>query len=276
MNGIIFDIQRFCINDGPGIRTTVFMKGCPIKCLWCHNPESQSPKREIMRHRDKCTGCKRCTGITAEDDFLCLNGGMEICGREISVDDAVSEALKDEVFYSNSGGGVTVSGGEPFFQVEFLTELIKKLKQKGIHTAIETCGLTKSENIAAAAKYTDLFLYDCKETDGTLHRRFTGADNSLILENLALLNRLGKDVVLRCPIVKGCNDREEHFCAVADLANKYENILQVELEPYHPLGEGKSIALGRAASAFRVASDEEKDGYLRFIQSKTDKKVKFA
>lgn len=297
MNGIIFNIQKFCVNDGPGIRTTVFLKGCPLRCLWCHNPESQSPKSEIMFYKDKCVGCRRCADVCENEChtfvgtahnfnrencrtcFKCTAlycDALEKVGREATSDEIIDEVIKDKIFYDNSGGGMTLSGGEPFAQFDFSLELLKKAKANGLHTAIETCGFVSRDRLKQAAEYIDLFLFDCKETDFKLHKSFTGVDNELILSNLKLLDALGKDIILRCPIIPGCNDRHEHFKAVAALANELEHILHIELEPYHSLGEGKYSSLGQNEHAFSSPSDEQKQEWLTLISQMTDKKVKFA
>ena len=277
MNGTIFNIQRFCINDGPGIRTTVFLKGCPLKCIWCHNPESQAREPEIMFYKDKCTKCGGCVNVTVNDsDFVCFNEAKEICGKEISSDEVIKEVLKDEIFYQKSGGGITISGGEPFYQFDFSLELVKKAKENGLHTAIETCGFVKNSNLKKIAEFVDLFLYDYKETNSEKHKNFTGVDNTVIIDNLSFLNNINKDVILRCPIIKGCNDRREHFEGIAEIANRYKNILHIEIEPYHSLGEGKYSALGKNVQKFSVANEKEKKEYLLSVQKNSFKKVKFS
>lgn len=297
MNGIIFNIQKFCINDGPGIRTTVFLKGCPLKCAWCHNPESQSVKPELMFYKDKCVNCGRCAGVCTNGCHLFENGthifdrknckkcfectktgceALEKVGREISTDEVIKEVLKDKIFYDNSGGGVTLSGGEPLYQYDFSLEILKKAKENGLHTAIETCGFTSADKIKEISKYVDLFLFDYKETSSELHRKFTGIDNADIFKNLELLNKMGKSIILRCPIIPGFNAREEHFKGICNTANKFKNILHIELEPYHSLGESKYISLGACEHKFCSPSEEEKQSWLSKISSATYKKVKFA
>lgn len=277
MKGIIFNIQRFCVNDGPGIRTTVFLKGCPLKCAWCHNPESQSVKSEIMFYADKCTGCGRCKGITAEDkDFVCFNGAKEICGKSFTVNDVINEVLKDKIFYDNSGGGITLSGGEPLYQLEFSLELLKKAKENGLHTAVETCGFTSSDNLKLIEKYIDLFLFDYKETNSVMHKDFTGVGNEIIISNLKLLNSLKKQIILRCPMIPGYNDRQEHFDGICGIANDFENIICVEIEPYHPLGENKYLSLGRNTHKIGVPDEKQKAGWLAAVSSNCCKNVKFA
>ena len=275
--GMIFNIQKFCVNDGPGIRTTVFFKGCPLSCLWCHNPESQRSEREIIYYRHKCTGCGRCKDLTTSDtDFICYNGAKEICGKLSSVEEVVAEVEKDKLFYKNSGGGMTLSGGEPLYQFEFALELLKLAKEKGINTAIETCGAVSTDRILAVSEFTDLFLYDFKESDSARHLEFVGVDNELILKNLKLLSDMGKSIILRCPIIPGCNDRDEHYRAIAEIANSHAGVLHIEIEPYHALGEGKYDALDRDVHHFEQPSDETVSAIIEKISSYTEKTVKKA
>lgn len=271
MNGNIFDIQRFCTSDGPGIRTTVFFKGCPLKCLWCHNPESQKKEREIMFYPEKCKGCGRCKN--ADENFVCYNDARRLCGKTVTADEVMETVLRDKVFYENSGGGVTLSGGEPLYQAEFAVEILRAAKNAGVHTAMETCGFATKENLIAVAEYTDLFLFDCKETDAALHRKFTGVDNSVIIENLRLLDSLGKPTVLRCPIIPGCNNRREHYVGIAALANSLNHVTGIEIEPYHSLGEGKYTALGRETASFGALSEEDIAEILNTVRANTSVKV---
>lgn len=264
--GVIFNIQHFSINDGPGIRTTVFFKGCPLRCIWCHNPESYRSQPQLMYLADKCVGCGRCAsacknaahkfdnGVHTVDHTFCTACGrcaeacvynaLEIVGREYSVDEVLENVLRDRKFYVTSGGGITLSGGEPFMQFNFMLSLLKKSKEAGLHVCIETSGHTQPDNIKLAAEYTDIFLYDFKESTPELHREFTGADNTLILNNLALLDRLGKNIILRCPIIPGLNLRDEHLTAIIKTANKYLSIYEIDIEGYHPLGISKNSRLG--------------------------------
>lgn len=297
MNGTIFNIQKFCVNDGPGIRTTVFLKGCPLKCTWCHNPESQTLSPELMFYTDKCILCGICeqvcdnlchkisNGIHIFDRtdcakcFKCIAadcGALEKVGEEKSSEEIICEVLKDKIFYDNSGGGITLSGGEPLCQFDFALDILKKSKENGLHTAIETCGFTASDKLCEIAEYVDLFLFDYKETNPELHKKFTGVDNKLIMDNLELLNKINKDVILRCPIIPSFNDRAEHFKGICDIANKFKNILHIELEPYHSLGEGKYISLGQNEHKFTAPDEAQKDIWLQTIRNGTSKTVKFA
>lgn len=295
--GFIFNIQKFCVNDGPGIRTTVFLKGCPLHCRWCHNPESQSSAPEILFYADKCRLCGKCAavcpnhchafdgGVHTFDRTHCSGcfacaaigcGALEQAGKEMTADEVMEEVLKDRIFYENSGGGVTLSGGEPLYQFAFSLELLKAAKEAGLHTAMETCGFTSSRNIRTIAGYTDLFLFDCKETDPDLHRRFTGVDNRLIMENMALLDMLKKEIILRCPIIPGSNDREGHLKGIAAVANRFDSISRIELEPYHAMGEGKYRSLGLESHSFYIPGEREKEKWIAAIRSATDKEVRFA
>ena len=277
MDGVIFNIQKFCINDGPGIRTTVFLKGCPLHCIWCHNPESQKIDKQILFFEHKCTHCGRCKNLTVDDaDFFCPNGAKEICGKTVSSDEVVTEVMKDAVFYKNSGGGVTLSGGEPLFQLEFAMEILQKCKERGLHTAIETCGFVSKESIRKIAQYTDLFLFDFKEADPARHKEYTGVDNAVILENLQLLNALKKDVILRCPIIPGCNDRQAHYDKICQLANTHRSIIGIELEPYHALGEHKYAALDKQLPQFSTLTEEQVSEIIGYIGSRTQVSVKKA
>lgn len=296
MKGTIFNIQKFCVNDGPGIRTTVFLKGCPLKCAWCHNPESQSSEPEIMFYKDKCVNCERCAAVCKNGCHIFIGGthiferekcvkcfectktgceALEKAGREISADEVLDEVLKDKIFYDNSGGGITLSGGEPLYQFEFSLEILKKVKENGLHTAVETCGFA-ADRIKEISKYVDLFLFDYKETNDELHKKFTGVGNDVILKNLSLLNDMGKSIILRCPIIPGCNDRKEHFKGICAAANEFEHILHIELEPYHPLGESKYVSLGNDEHEFSVPNREEKQKWFSEISSDTNKEVRFA
>ena len=264
---LVFNIQKFSINDGPGIRTTVFLKGCMLDCLWCHNPESKSPKPQLMLHEKLCIGCGECRKacplglhsigengehlINREKCIACGKcaeacvGALEIVGKEMSVKEILKEVLKDKAFYKNSGGGMTVSGGEPLMKPEFTLSLLKAAKEEGLHNCMETSGFARWEDIEVLIPYVDLFLWDVKETDSVRHKEYTGVPNERILENLRRLNKAGAGIVLRCPIIPGYNDRKEHLEAIAALAEELENVQRVDVEPYHPLGKSKSEDLGK-------------------------------
>ncbi len=260
MQGLIFNIQRFSIHDGPGIRTTVFFKGCNLKCAWCHNPESQSPKKEILFYEDKCAHCRRCENIPEDDgNFVCFNGARELCGKDYTVDEVLAEVVKDKPFYENSGGGVTFSGGECMLQMDFLLEILKKCKEKGIHTAVDTAGHVPFESFEKILPYTDLFLYDIKTMDSHKHKKYVGADNKRILENLKKLLEKHAKIWIRIPTVSNVNDSMEEMQKIKDFFGHYGAPEKVELLPYHPMGENKYSALGKNVCTFKTPAKESMD-----------------
>jgi len=270
ITGLVFDIQKFSLHDGPGIRTTVFLKGCPLRCLWCHNPESLEAEPEISLIRSKCVGCGHCfkacplhnhvLGADGERLFLrarcrrcgvcaekCYARAIELIGREMDVEEVLADVENDRVFYETSGGGMTLSGGEPLFQFDFSLALLREAKQRGLHTCIETCGFAPFEHLERLVPLVDLFLYDCKESDPVRHRAYTGVPREVIVENLLRLDRLGAKIILRCPIIPGLNARDDHFAGIAELANRLANIREIHLMPFHPLGKSKYERLGKPA-----------------------------
>lgn len=300
MNGTIFNIQKFCVNDGPGIRTTVFLKGCPLRCIWCHNPESKKTAPEMFYNAQKCVKCGRCAKACDKvchefsDDVhlydrekcavcgkcaeVCPTEALETAGYEISVEDALRDVLKDKVFYDNSGGGMTVSGGEPMLQFDFTLSLMKAAKEAGLHTCMETCGYAPEERYREIAPYVDIFLFDYKITDPEKHRECTGVTNELILSNLRMLDGAGSKIILRCPIIPTVNDTEEHLSAIANLANSLSNVLEINIEPYHPLGSGKSEMLGKdyALKGLGFPEEETVKGWIETVKSRTEITVKKA
>ena len=265
MKATIFDIQRNSYVDGPGIRTTVFFKGCNLKCRWCHNPERQSFEKQILFYQNKCTRCGRCKDLTVDDEnFICFNDAKEICGKEYSVDEVLKEVIKDKAFYETSGGGVTFSGGECMLQIDFLTEILKKCKENGIHTAVDTAGHISWESFEKIIPNTDLFLYDIKTMNDEIHKEYTGVSNRLILENLARLLKSNVGVWVRVPIIPGVNDSEDEMKKIKSFfeANGYPE--KVELLPYHAMGEHKYVALNRKSENFVVA-DKGKMNELKNI-----------
>lgn len=268
MKATIFDIERNSFVDGPGIRTTVFFKGCNLKCAWCHNPESQSFNKQIMFYKNKCTGCGRCRDLTVDDEkFFCFNDAKEICGKEYTVDEVFAEVVKDKVFYENSGGGVTFSGGECMLQIDFLCEILKMCKENGIHTAVDTAGHIPWDKFEKIMPYTDLFLYDIKSMDTEIHRKYTGVGNELILENLAKLLELKANIWVRVPVIPSNNDTEENFKEIKAFFDKNSYPEKFELLPYHSMGEHKYEALRMKSSAFDVPTKEKLDFLKNFVVS---------
>lgn len=265
MNPILFNIQHFSLHDGPGIRTALFFKGCPLDCIWCHNPEGKSPQKTLSFLKERCVFCRGCEAVcpqgvhsfqTVEHRLfrqnciycgkcvdVCNYGALEILGKEYTIDEILRGVEKDKAYYGISGG-ITISGGEPFMQFEALIVLLKALKENGYHVCIETSGYTTSERIREAAKYTDLFLYDYKESDNERHIRYTGVCQDKILDNLYALDNVNAKVILRCPIIPSINDYVEHFEKIAETANKHNCIQSVEFMPYHPLGISKADSIG--------------------------------
>ena len=267
MKAVIFDIQRGSYVDGPGIRTTVFFKGCNLRCAWCHNPESQSPKPQMMFHKNKCTGCGKCKEkcpnhlesceLCGKCTLYCPGDAREICGKEYSVDAVMREILKDKAFYENSGGGVTFSGGECMLQIDFLEEILKACKENGIHTAVDTAGHVPFEYFERIIPYTDLFLYDVKCFDSDKHQRYTGVPNELILSNLKRLLEAGKTIWVRIPIIPTFNDSEDEMRRIKDFLLSCGDPEKIELLPYHAMGEHKYAAIGKEVQIFSVPSEEK-------------------
>ncbi len=265
--GVIFDIQRYSIHDGSGIRTLVFLKGCPLRCAWCCNPESQSFAAELAVNPARCIRCGLCAkacpahaipsqveGSVTPDRGRCQACGacVDVCpmagrtlhGRVVTVNDVISTVERDYIFYRTSGGGVTLSGGEPLLQALFAADLLQACQERGINTAIETCGYAPWDEFAGVLAHTDTVLFDIKHVDGEAHRRLTGVDNALILENLRRAADQAGHVVLRMPLIPECNAEPATVRAIAELARDL-HISEMHLLPYHGLGEAKYAALGK-------------------------------
>jgi len=267
MVGTIFNIMRFAINDGPGIRTTVFLKGCPLECWWCHNPEGMTRQPEVAYRVERCILCGDCieacphgalhqadTRIERSSDLCavcgtcadhCLTGARESVGREISVADLLMEILKDRVFYDESGGGVTFSGGEPLLQAEFLAAILKACREHGIHTTIETSGYTSPANLELVVDHTELFLYDVKLIDDGLHQHHTGVSNRIILQNLAALVTRQKAVIVRVPVIAGVNDDAASIGAIGAFVAGLDGIREIHLLPFHESAGTKYRSLNK-------------------------------
>jgi pyruvate formate lyase activating enzyme len=263
--GRIFNIQYFCVHDGPGIRTTVFFKGCPLRCLWCHNPEGIQKRKYLSYNVRKCINCGTCAQVCPAvhkmvdgkhriERAACTNKGdcaaacpakaLETVGRDVTVQEIMTGLMREKRYYEGSRGGVTVSGGEPAMQPEFLLALVRAIKKEGVHTVLESSGMCDYHVYESVLPYIDLFLYDCKETDPELHKKFTGVDNKLILENLRRLYAAHAQILLRCPVVKGLNDREDHFKKLAALSRELPDLAGIEILPYHKLGASKVEYMG--------------------------------
>jgi pyruvate formate lyase activating enzyme len=257
--GLVFNIMRFSLHDGPGIRTTVFLKGCPLRCRWCHNPESQSREPEILYFSERCIHCGDCIlacphGVLGlnQQHFnrpelcqhcgecveACPSAARQIAGRRMTVAEVLTEVLKDEVFYEESGGGVTISGGEPLLQADFLEELLAACKARRLHTVLDTCGFADSGILRRVSRYVDLFYYDLKLMNSEKHLRFTGVKNELILENLKMLAEGGSAITVRVPVLPGVNNDDENFEALSRFLTPL-GIREIDLLPYHELGNQK-------------------------------------
>jgi pyruvate formate lyase activating enzyme len=261
---VVFDIMRFSIRDGPGIRTTVFFKGCPLDCWWCHNPESRAPELETIRRDARCIRCGACreacpTGAASGKGVCtlcgacvaaCPTGAREIVGRAMTVAEILAEVLKDRAFFEESGGGVTFSGGEPLADPPFLATALDACRAEGLHTAVDTCGHAPTPVVRGIGGRTDLFLYDLKLMDDARHREYTGVSNALVLRNLAALAEDSRNVAIRFPVIPGVNDDEENVMAtgrfLADLG-----FAKIHLLPYHGTASEKYRQLGKP---YRLAS----------------------
>lgn len=294
MKGIIFDIQRFTVHDGPGIRTEAFLKGCPLRCLWCSNPESQRLDRELACYPSLCIGvdkCGKCIEVCPTDSIVvqdgevtvarmrcteclecvevCPSGAMTAFGRLMTVDEVMTEIMKDLAFYRKSDGGVTISGGDPLVQWEFVLQLLKRCKEKRLHTCLETEGHAPWERIEVLLPYTDLMLYDIKHMDSEQHKAGTGVSNALILENVKKIAAAGIPLILRTPMIPRYNDSEENIRATARFIDEHLRpaVIQIQLLPYHRLGAQKYKSLGRE---YPMESVEPPEDYGEQLKHLTD------
>lgn len=264
MRARIFEIKHFAVHDGDGIRTTVFFKGCPLKCVWCHNPEGLWTQKQLAFYEHKCTGCGTCmevcpTGahyfedgihglnravcqVCGRCEEICQSQALRLYGREITLDELMPILLEDRMFYDNSNGGVTLSGGECLMQAEFCAELLKRLKENGIHTAVDTCGFVPRAAFDKVMPYTDVFLYDLKAVDEDIHIKCTGRSNKLILDNLEYISRCGGKLEIRIPYVPGYNTDQMEKMAV--FLKGLKGVTKIKLLPYHDYAGSKYRAIG--------------------------------
>jgi pyruvate formate lyase activating enzyme len=278
--GLVFDIKRYAINDGPGIRVVIFFKGCNLHCAWCHNPESISPKAEKMYTLAKCIRCGTCVeacpqkAIRLGDNGIVTNTGLckfcgvcaDVCpskaivlsGKPYSVVDLMETIEKERIFFDQSGGGVTFSGGEPLLHHQFLMEMLDECRKRGIHTAVDTAGNVNTKNLLEVAQKTDLFLFDLKMMDAGMHKKWVNAGNDRILSNLRAISEAGAQIIIRIPLIRGINDSIENL----EKSAKYLSELpgekkQVNLLPYHAIAQHKFMKLGRPESFEKMAGPEQ-------------------
>ena len=259
---VITNVQRFSTEDGPGIRTTVFFKGCPLRCPWCHNPEGLLTKRELVFYETRCIGCKECVkvcrhgapipgqpGSECELCFKCVEAcpstARQVMGEEVAIETLVERVLRDQVFYEKSGGGVTASGGEAMVWAEFVAEFFLRLKQAGVHTALDTSAVIGGEKLSRVLESTDLVLLDLKIMDPERHRQVIGVPLPPILEHIREIDRLGLPIILRVPVIPGYTDHPDNLRAIAEFSRSLKALLQVELLPFHQLGRPKYRQLGK-------------------------------
>lgn len=296
-NPLITNIQKYSIHDGEGTRTTVFFKGCPLSCKWCHNPETQSYKKGLLFYAERCTGCAacveecqqeavfvrngkactdagRCTGCEVCVD-VCVNNAREICGKTYGIQELTVELLKDQMFYETSHGGVTLSGGEVLARdLDFVENLMIRLKRRGIRINVDTCGAVPWRAFEKVIPYTDVFLYDIKFVDSEKHRIYTGKSNEEILENLERLSDAGAGIWIRIPVVGGVNDAEEEIKEIGEfLRDKGIRAEQVNLLPYHNTGSGKYGRVGREYEGEEFYTPEE--GKMRKLQKILQNYIKY-
>jgi pyruvate formate lyase activating enzyme len=291
MKGMVLSIERCSLHDGPGIRTTVFLKGCPLRCQWCHNPHSFSGKQELGYKNEKCIHCGDCAEVCPENAHtlkngrhtftrslctgclkcvgVCPTGALVGYGMEMDAESVMDEVRKDRPYYLKSGGGLTLSGGEPLLQYDFCKRLLSLARSEKIHTCVETSGFVAANTIKAVVPDTDIFLYDWKVSDENDHLRYTGVAQKRILENLDILQASGSKVILRCPIIPGINDTETHFDGIISLTHRFKNIITVHILPFHPWGSDKrnELEIENLLEGKTAAKAEEINRWLNYLKN---------
>lgn len=298
MSSYVIDVQRCSIHDGPGIRTTVFLKGCPLSCKWCHNPESQSFQKELSYNSSLCISCGKCVEVCQTNvhqmldhqhvvDFskcnqcgtcinVCETKALRMVGNEMTPQEVFDIVKKDKVFYEQSEGGLTISGGEALCHGDFCLELLKLCKEMEIHTCIETSGYASMDTVKKLLPYVDLFLFDFKVSREEDAKTYIGGSLVRIHENFEYIYAKGKKIVLRCPIIPEVNDTNEHFNAIGEMTKKYPDVLGVELLPYHDFGVSKGNNIGKETMKFKFPTQEQKQEWLMYFQSHGYPKVKLS
>jgi len=297
IHGLVTDIHRFALEDGPGIRTSVFLKGCPLRCLWCHNPEAQSTRPQLSFKSDRCEHCMSCVPVCPENvhrvnaeqhqvnfelcslqaDCLpaCPTGALSIIGKKWSNHELMELINRDRAYYETSGGGLTLSGGEPMNQFNFSSAVLKQAKAQNIHTCLDTSGYAPTSHFTKIMDTVDLFLFDYKASNEDQHKQLTGISNDLILRNLDFLYQAGKEIILRCPLIPGVNDGEDHLEGIVRLAQHYPGLRDIQIMPFHPYGISKATDVGMAVPEIRnsITTTEEMSRWTSFFAERLPDRI---